>query len=575
MQIRGNRTLLIVGVLALAAASASKVPAHARNAYVVNGASETVSVIDVSTNTVVGAPLPLPSTAQNPESIAISPDGTRAYVPFFFNHGFGAFGGGLAVIDTATNTVSATSIPLGFQIVPEGIAITPDGARAYVTESQNDTVLVVDLAAGAVTGSPIAVGPNPEGIAITPDGSRAIVVNSNTAGNTGSLTVINTASNQANFGTIALDELPVGIAITPNGARAYVANSGPGFVSAVDTASDSVVDTVGVQGVHTRAVAISPDGTKAFAAGRTEVGFGGFSVIATATNADTVPALIGMNLHAVAVTPDGTRAYAVDPEAGSIFAIDTTTSSVAATIPSAGAVGIAVTPNQPPAAAFAATPKPAELPTAFDASATTDPDGIPVRFDWDFGDGAKLPDGGPTPTHAYAEPGEYTVILTVTDNEGCSLNHVFTGQTALCNGGPVAQIRRTVTIPPPDRRSPGLELRGLRKQKLDGAVEVRAISDEPCGGKGGGKLVVSRPAASGKSGVRRRTFKLKPMTVELETGEPRTLTLKIPSTARRQTAAALAAGGKARARITVQASDEAGNESASSRNVRLSAKEGK
>jgi poly(hydroxyalkanoate) depolymerase family esterase len=47
---------------------------------------------------------------------------------------------------------------------------------------------------------------------------------------------------------------------------------------------------------------------------------------------------------------------------------------------------------------------------------SSDPDGTLVRYEWAFGDGAT--GAGPTATHAYDEPGEYTATLTVTDDDG-------------------------------------------------------------------------------------------------------------------------------------------------------------
>ena len=55
---------------------------------------------------------------------------------------------------------------------PEAIAITPDGSRAYVANGlfNSKTVSVIDTATNAVVGAPITVGEGPSGIAITPDG---------------------------------------------------------------------------------------------------------------------------------------------------------------------------------------------------------------------------------------------------------------------------------------------------------------------------------------------------------------------------------------------------------------------
>jgi len=74
--------------------------------------------------------------------------------------------------------------------------------------------------------------------------------------------------------------------------------------------------------------------------------------------------------------------------------------------------------NKPPIADFTYMP---EYPIVdqtveFDASSSYDPDGTIVSYDWDFGDGAKA--SGDVVTHAYSSAGNYTVILTVTDNEG-------------------------------------------------------------------------------------------------------------------------------------------------------------
>jgi len=50
----------------------------------------------------------------------------------------------------------------------------------------------------------------------------------------------------------------------------------------------------------------------------------------------------------------------------------------------------------------------------FDGSASFDPDGDPLTHLWDFGDGMP-PMSGVIAAHAYAEPGRYTVTLTVRD----------------------------------------------------------------------------------------------------------------------------------------------------------------
>ncbi len=56
------------------------------------------------------------------------------------------------------------------------------------------------------------------------------------------------------------------------------------------------------------------------------------------------------------------------------------------------------------------------LKVTFDASNSYDPDGEIVGYEWDFGDNRTA--SGITVSHTYSEPGNYTVTLTVTDNDG-------------------------------------------------------------------------------------------------------------------------------------------------------------
>jgi PKD repeat protein len=72
--------------------------------------------------------------------------------------------------------------------------------------------------------------------------------------------------------------------------------------------------------------------------------------------------------------------------------------------------------------ADASGPYTADLGTSvtFDGTASSDPDGTIVTYNWNFGDGTTLEDGGATPTHTYATAGTYNVTLTVVDNDGLS-----------------------------------------------------------------------------------------------------------------------------------------------------------
>jgi PKD repeat protein len=72
--------------------------------------------------------------------------------------------------------------------------------------------------------------------------------------------------------------------------------------------------------------------------------------------------------------------------------------------------------NQPPVATF--TYACTDLVCGFDASGSSDGDGTIVSYAWDFGDGST--GGGATVDHSYDQAVTYSVVLTVTDDDGAS-----------------------------------------------------------------------------------------------------------------------------------------------------------
>ena len=83
----------------------------------------------------------------------------------------------VSVIDTATHTVIATVKGIGR---PIGVAVTPNGSRVYVTDTENYLVTVIDTATNTAFAS-IGVGPLPWALAVTPDGSRVYVTDGRVA----------------------------------------------------------------------------------------------------------------------------------------------------------------------------------------------------------------------------------------------------------------------------------------------------------------------------------------------------------------------------------------------------------
>ena len=187
-------------------------------AYVADYAANGVYVIDTATN-VVSTSLSVLSSFD----VAITPNGSYVYAP-----NYGGAPSTVTVIDTSTNSVSATVSDASLNY-PRGVAITPNGSYAYVVNYGAKTVSVIDTSTNSVSAT-VTVGTSPFGVAITPSGAYAYVANYSS----NSVSVIDTSTNTVTA-TVTVGTSPAGVAFTPNGSYAYVANYFAGSVSVIAT----------------------------------------------------------------------------------------------------------------------------------------------------------------------------------------------------------------------------------------------------------------------------------------------------------------------------------------------------
>lgn len=345
---------VVVSLLALSLilTSCGSSPATTAIIYVAHSQSHSLSVIHLPADKTVAAIQignssfsDLNHTPSYPTGVAVTPDGSRAYVTDAVQY--------VRVVDTPSNSVIAT-IAAGSD--PEAIVISPDGTTAYVTSitcsapSCPDnpppvaSVEVIDTTSNSLTAT-ISIGnvlsALLSGIAISPDGTRVYVSNNDG----GQIWAIDTASKQV-VATISTAVLGfVGVSISPDGSRLYAASVGnPSAVDAIDTKANALVTSISLPGfdVPTR-IAITPDGSHAYVTGDG----GHVWVIDTAMNSvvTAISVTAGQPLMDVAFAPDGTHAYVTCGSNNAIYVLDTTSYRVVGQISSDYPGGLAIAPT--------------------------------------------------------------------------------------------------------------------------------------------------------------------------------------------------------------------------------------
>jgi phospholipase C len=210
-----------------------------KTAYVANtgpntgpGGSYTVSVIDVSSQTVTGTI----EVGEAPQKLTVTPDGSRVFV---------TCADGVYVITTSNGNVTKAHERLHS---PHAVAVTPDGTQAYVTDTDRNDVVVLNVST-LRTVARIPVGATPWNTAFSADGSGAYVTNAND----NTVSVINTAkqavttairlgSGTAKYGS-QINQIPTGIATSPDN-KIWVACNVSSSLVVIDPTSNSILQSI-------------------------------------------------------------------------------------------------------------------------------------------------------------------------------------------------------------------------------------------------------------------------------------------------------------------------------------------
>jgi YVTN family beta-propeller protein len=292
--------------------------------YVTNRFSDTLSVIDSATNSVLAQV----SAGAEPAGVAVDIAGNRIYVANNEDDS-------VTVVNGVTNTL-ITTVPVGGS--PEGVAIDPASGRVYVCNSGSSSVSIIS---GTSVTKTVPVGPRPMNAGIDWNMGRVFVTNSGNDGLGNTVSVIDTGTDLVTD-TIVVGSEPVGTAVEQSGGRVYVTNRNGDSVSVIDETSMTMIATIPVES-EPSSIAVIPGAGRAYV---TNEWSNSVSVIDTSANENVGRIVLGVGASRVAVNPVTNRVYVSNPSANTVSVIDGAANTVTSTVnvglhPS----GLAVNPN--------------------------------------------------------------------------------------------------------------------------------------------------------------------------------------------------------------------------------------
>lgn len=326
------------GLAALALTALLGVPgmALAQQAAATNGLvftadehGNSVSRVDLATGEVTTVPLSV-----TPHNVQVTPDMKQLLLvgsPAMAGHGDGNSGdhgdtgmaGRLLVLDPLALDAAPVEIEVGNH--PAHVVTDREGGRAFVTNAEDDTISVVDLASRKVTSIP--AGDYPHGLRLSPDGRHLLVANVEG----GSVSLFDTEM-LAEVARIPVGAAPVQVAFLPDGSRAYVSLRDEDAVAVIDLATREATARIPVGDGPIQLFA-TPDGGRVFVAnqGTETAPSDEVSVIDVASNAVIATVKAGMGAHGVSISTDGALAFVTNVNDGTLSVIDTASNEVVAT----------------------------------------------------------------------------------------------------------------------------------------------------------------------------------------------------------------------------------------------------
>jgi YVTN family beta-propeller protein len=292
--------------------------------YTADEKGGSISMIDLDSGRVETTAVPI-----MPHNVQISADGKLLYavgtgmamagMAGGQSMGTEGMGGKLLILDSYSPADGAIAdIAVGPH--PAHVVVDKDGTFAYVTDSEESAVQMIDLAAKQVTRS-TATGAYPHGLRLSPDGRELYVANLKD----GSVSVVDVAS-FAEVARIKLGKAPAQVGFTPDGSKVFISLNGENKVAVVDRATRQVVQKLPV-GRNPVQVYATPDGRYVYVAnqGTEQNPDSTVSVIDVPASKVVATVTTGKGAHGVVVSDDGKFAFVTNIVDGTVSALDTAT----------------------------------------------------------------------------------------------------------------------------------------------------------------------------------------------------------------------------------------------------------
>jgi YVTN family beta-propeller protein len=226
--------------------------------------------------------------------VAVRDDGLAYFAEPFLD--------GVGITSTRTRTVDGF---IATDLHPIGVAFSPDGSTAYVTNLFSNTVSVLNVSLARQVASISTGDASPFVVRVSPDGQRLFIATN------GTTVLIVDTSTLLEVGRVEVGDAPNAFAVHPDGRIMYVSSFFGGTVTEMDMFTGLVLRTFPVGGVP-QDMAVNKKGDRLYVAN--EAGY--LNEVDLFTGQMAPPIALPGGGFGIGVTPNDKEAYVSIPSMG-------------------------------------------------------------------------------------------------------------------------------------------------------------------------------------------------------------------------------------------------------------------